>query len=291
MTYGKLEGSMIAMASLPILFSLSYSIDKVEKTMKFVGVIVTPFGTVATIFALLLLLHSLRKQDEQHRIQIDQMSEQHEERINNMNTQHNEQLTQMEDQHQEQTAQVRRQLLRIETSNREKILKDHIISLSNNVHYCYKKGFEKGMYFTKYGLSNSYNGEETKYVCVVLWNIHYRSETKDLNYVFDLKFSILQFPTSMEAKKKEFSGDDLIELIGGTLENPDSWNYSFSFPRFEDGYGQISNNTPSLILDKLDISPEEQTELHIMIYSMSRIQSIDVTMMEYCANLARKLNI
>ena len=291
MTYRKLEGLMVAMATGPVLFSLSYNVEKIEKAMKFIGVIVTPFGTVATIAALLLLWHSLRKQDEQHRMQIDKMSEQHEEQINNMNTQHNEQLAQMEDQHREQTEQVRRQLLRMETSNREKILKNHIAAISNNVHYCCKIGFEKGIHFIPYKLTNSYNDEETRYVCVVFWNIRYRSEKRDQNYMFDLKFSILQLPTPEDKKMERHSDEELIELVGGKLENSDTWNYSFSFPRFESGYGQIANDRPSLILNKLDINHVEKTELHIIIYSMSKIQSFDMKMMKYCADLAKKVNI
>lgn len=281
----KIEGAMVTMAATPILVSLSYSFDKVEKAMETAGTILTPFGVVATVVALFFLWHSMWKQDEHHRNQINKMSEQHD-----------EQITQMKKQHVKQIAQVRQQLLQMEASRREKTLREHIIAVSNNVQFYSEKDFDKGMYFIPYDLEDPKTRKKTDYVCVISWSTSYRSESKDKNYLFDLRYAMFQVPISFDATMDGLGMEtthiqELRNILKDKLKISDIWNYSFSLPRFESGYGQIADDNSSFNSEKLAINDISFSDFCIIIFSLSKIQSFNEDTLKLCANMAKKFNL
>ena len=280
-----LEGAMVTMAATPALFSLSYNFDKIEGAMETAGTILIPFGVVATVAALFILWYSIWKQDEHHRSQINKMSEQHD-----------EQISQMKKQHGKQIEQVHQQLLQMEAGRREKTLRVHIIAISDNVHSYHENDFSKGMYFIPYDLENPKTGKRTDYVCVISWSISYRSESKDKNYLFDLRFAMFQVPVSFGAaidrEEMERSHiEELTKVIKDKLKISDIWNYSFSLPRFESGYGQIADDNSSFESEKLAINDISFSEFCIIIFSLSKIQSFNEDMLMVCANMAKEFKL
>lgn len=276
----KIEGVMVTIGATPIIVSLIYNIENIEKVMRSISTILNPFGVAATLVALFLLWRSLREQRDHHDEQIYYM---------------NDLVMQMENQHAEQIRQLRQQLLRMEKIDRERTLREYIIALSNNAYSYRENYFDKGAYFISYSITDRQSKEVVRYVCLIFWRINYRSEKRDKNYIFDLRFAIFQISTSLEtsfyAKGIEESHvEELEEIIINNSKNSNLWNYKFSLPRFENGYGQVSNDKSSFTIDKLKISETENNEFHTMIYAMSIIQSFDTDMIEKCNNIANRFS-
>ena len=287
MPYSRIEGAMAAMATVPVLISLSYNLDKIEKVMKQVGTILAPFGVAATIAALFYLLHSLRNQDKYHRHQIETLSEHHDEQIFNMNIQHSD----TNDQHDRQVKQIRQQLLRMEASHREKALSEHIIAVSNNVYYHNESKFDEGIYYINYEQKNMQTGEASEYMCVVYWNISYRSKNRNENYLFDIRFTVFEISNSDAKKIRKPDIDVLVKVLNDKLNEPHPWTYRFSIPRFENGYGQITNNMSSFEPGKLEINEADLSAFYIIIFVMSKVQSFNTNMMKFCADIAKCVDV
>lgn len=287
MAYTRIENAMAAMASVPLIFSLSYNIDKIEKVMKLVGTILTPFGVVATVAALFYLLHSLRNQDKYHRQQIETLSKHNDEQISYMNIQNSV----VEDLQDRQIKQIRQQLLRMEASHREKVLSEHIIAVSNNVYYHREGKIDEGIYHINYELKESPAEKTSENMCVIHWNISYRSKNRDENYLFNIGFAVFEISTIDAKCIKELNANVLIKVLNEQLKRKDPWHYSFSIPRFENGYGQIANSKSSFEPGKLEISDADLSAFYIIIFIMSKVQSFDIDEMKYCANLAKWIKV
>ena len=225
-----------------------------------------------------------------HDEQMEKMATHHDEQIFNMNIQHSD----AENQHAELIGKVHQQLLQMEADRREKILSKHIIAMSNNISSYNERKSDKGIYFVSYNEKDTKTGKTTEYVCVVFWSIFYRSESRDADYLFNLKFAIFEISISIVSgiyaqHIDESHVDALVDILNEKLKNPNPWSHSFSIPRFRNEHGQVANNRYSFDPSKLEINEVAAPEFHVMIYSMARIQSFDTDMMELCADIARRV--
>ena len=304
MAHKRIEGAMVVLTLSPVFLSLSYNTEKIEKVMKPIGEILTPFGVIATVAALFLLWHSLKSQNEQHNTQVDMISKHHDEQIKKMIAHHDEQIFNMniqhgdaENQHAELIGKVHQQLLQMEADRREKILINHVIAMSNNISRYSEGEFNKGIYFVPYNEKNTKTGKTIEYVCVIFWSIRYRTENRDMDYLLDLKFAIFEISISIATSVyaqciDESHVDALVEILNEKPKNQDLWDHSFSIPRFEKEHGQVVKNKSSFFdPSKLEINEVTAAEFHVMTYSMAIIQSLDTDMMKLCADIARRVNV
>lgn len=302
MAHKRTIGAMVAIALSPVILSLSYNIDKIEKVMKSMGEILTPFGVIATVIALFFLWHSLRSQNEQHNTQVDMISKHHDEQIKKMIAHHDEQMFNMniqhgdaENQHVELIGKVHQQLLQMEADRREKIFSKHVIAVSNNVSRYSGSEFDKGIYFVPYNEKNTKTEKTIEYVCVIFWSIRYRTENRDTDYHLDLKFAIFEISISIASSIyaqyiDESHVDALVDILNKKLESPDLWDHNFSIPRFGSEHGQVVNNKSSFDPSRLEINEVAAVKFYVMTYSMARVQSFDADMIKLCADIAGRVN-
>lgn len=272
-----IEVTMVTMATTPVQMSLLYNIDKIEKLMKTINIILNPFGVIATLAALFLLWRSLKNQGEYH----------------------NTQILEMREQHSEQVGQVNQQLLQMEANRREKFFRDNIISASENVNSYIENGFERGMYYIIYKLTDSKIEKEVGYACVIYWSISYKSNMKDGNYLIEWRFAIFRtsipFEVSADDKnrnqynkmKKEIH-NKMKKEIKDKLDELDKWNYVFLLPRFGNEYGQAADGKSSFDPLTLAVNEIDSIEFRAVIRTLSKIQSLDIEEIKSCLDSAKE---